>query len=143
MTNRTGIPLIKEFEGCVLHAYPDPGTGDEPWTIGYGHTGGVRHGQCITQEQADTLLAQDYDHFEAKVKALVHVPLTDNQLGALVCFAFNVGAANLASSTLLKMVNAGKHAEAAAQFARWNKAAGRVLAGLTKRRAAEAHLYLS
>ncbi|WIA55086.1 lysozyme [Sphingobium sp. WTD-1] len=115
-------------------------------TIGWGFTTWngkkVQLGQKITQAEADAALIKEYDAYEAQVRALVKVPVSANQLGALVSFAFNVGVGALRSSTLLRMLNAGNYAGAAQQFARWDKAGGRVLAGLTKRRAAEAMLFV-
>ncbi len=140
MTNssRAGLGLVKTFEGCKLTAYLCPA--GVP-TIGYGRTTGVKLGQKITQAQADAWVVSEYDEFEAKVRRIVTVPLTDNQLGALTSFAYNLGTGALASSTLLRLLNAGDYAGAAAQFGRWNKAGSKVLAGLTKRRTAEAALF--
>lgn len=137
------VRLVKQFEGCVLKAYPDPGSGGDPWTIGYGHTGAeVKRGVTWTQAQADAALGADLAHFDAGVTALIGTaPTTQGQFNALVDFAFNVGLGNLKSSTLLKLHNAGDHAGAAGQFARWNKASGKVLNGLVKRRTAEARIY--
>lgn len=138
-----GISLIKRFEGCVLTAYPDPGTGDDPWTIGYGHTGpDVRPGLTITQERAESLLRADLKRFEAGVASHA-LPCSQGQFDAMVSLAFNVGLKNLFGSTLLRLHKAGDHAGAAEQFKRWNRAAGRILPGLTRRRAAEAILYQS
>lgn len=141
MTNssRAGLGLVKTFEGCKLTAYLCPA--GVP-TIGYGRTTGVKLGQKITQAQADAWVVEEYDEFEARVRRIVQVPLTANQLGALTSFAYNLGSGALASSTLLRLLNEGDYAGAAAQFGRWNKAGGKVLAGLTKRRAAEAALFL-
>lgn len=141
MTNssRAGLGLVKTFEGCRLKAYLCPAG---ILTIGYGRTTNVKRGDTCTQAQADAWLVAEYDAFEAKVRSLVKVPLTANQLGALVSFAYNVGVVALGSSTLLRLLNQGDYAGAAAQFSRWNKAAGRVLAGLTTRRAAEAALFV-
>lgn len=140
--NAAGLALIKEFEGCKLVAYPDPGTGGDPWTIGVGHTGDdVYEGLEITQEQADALLAQDLSRFEAGVSQLVTAPIGENQFSALVAFTYNVGLGNLKSSLLLRCVNMSNHPDAAAQFLRWNRAAGKVMAGLTRRRQAESDLY--
>lgn len=135
--------LVKQFEGCVLKAYPDPGSGGDPWTIGYGHTGPeVKRGVVWTQAQADAALQSDLAHFDAGVSALIGAaPTTQGQFDAMVSFAFNVGLGNLKSSTLLRLHNAGDHAGAAAQFQRWNKAAGKVMNGLVKRRSAEARVY--
>ena len=139
---RNGLPIVKEFEGCKLQAYPDPATGGAPWTIAWGRTKGVKKGDTCTQAQADAWLNEEYDEFEsAVIKALGGARTTDNQLGAMVCFAYNCGVANLKSSTLLRKHKAGDYAGAAKEFARWNKAGGRVLPGLTRRRAAEAKLY--
>lgn len=141
--SRAGLGLVKTSEGFRDKAYPDPATGGAPWTIGYGFTKGVKRGDTITRADADARLTQEYDEFEAGVRKLVKVALTANQLGAVTCLAFNIGLGNLASSTLVKMLNAGNYSGAAAQFARWDKANGRVMAGLTKRRAAEAKLFLA
>ncbi|QPQ55606.1 lysozyme [Allosphingosinicella flava] len=136
-----GVALIKEFEGLRLKAYPDPATGGDPWTIGVGHTGSdVKPGLVITEAQADDLLRKDVARFERAVNKLAPIT-TQDQFDALVSLAFNVGEENLRSSTLLRMHNAGNHDGAANQFARWNKAAGRVMTGLTRRRTAETKLY--
>lgn len=146
------IALIQQFEGCAkkqadgsFAAYPDPGTGGDPWTIGWGSTGvDIKQGSVWTQQQCDDRLTSDITGFAAKVSAVLGAAQTSqHQFDALVSFAYNVGVGNLSSSTLLKLHKAGDYAGAAQQFARWNKAAGKVLPGLTKRRAAEAALYAS
>ena len=143
MTNssRRGLDLIKASEGFRENAYPDPASGSDPWTIGYGFTKGVKRGDKITRAEADIRLAVEYDEFEAKVLKLVKVPLTPNQLGALVSLTFNIGLGNLGKSTLLRKLNAGDYAGAAAQFAVWKFAAGKVMKGLVTRRANEAALF--
>jgi GH24 family phage-related lysozyme (muramidase) len=142
--------LIQEFEGCAkkqadgsFTAYPDPGTGGDPWTIGWGSTGpDIRKGVVWTQQQCDDRFAQHLDQFAQKVSGLLGgTPTTQSQFDAMVSFAYNVGVGNLAASTLLKKHKAGDYKGAAAEFARWNKAAGKVLPGLTRRRTAEAALY--
>lgn len=138
--SQAGLDLIKQFEGLRLKAYPDPATGAEPWTIGVGHTGGVRPGDVITEARADELLRQDVGRFEAAVNKLCPVT-TQSQFDALVSFAFNVGDGNLKDSTLRRMHNEGNYTGAAGQFARWDKANGKQMAGLARRRAAEAALY--
>ncbi|MGR2664258.1 lysozyme [Chromobacterium haemolyticum] len=139
-TSNAGIMLIKSFEGLKLVAYKCPAG---IWTIGYGHTGpDVTPGQVITQAQADALLARDLERFEAGVSRLVSVQLNQNQFDALVSFAYNLGLGALQGSTLLRLLNAGDYAGAAAQFPRWNKASGKELPGLTRRRAAEQALFL-
>jgi lysozyme len=141
-TSEQGRRLIEYYEGLRLKAYPDPATGGEPWTIGIGHTGNVKKGDVITEAYARELLKDDLAKFEAGVTKLVKVGLNQNQFDALVSFAFNVGLQNLATSTLLQLINANQFDKAAKQFARWNKAAGKVMKGLTKRRAAESWMFL-
>lgn len=137
--SQDGVDILKHFEGCRLQAYPDPASGGAPWTIGYGHTGPeVKPGLKWTQAQADAVLLLDLASFEKSVTSAVRVPLTQPQFDALVCFAYNVGVGNLQSSTLLAKLNGRDYAGAQAQFIRWNKAAGKELAGLTRRRKAEA-----
>lgn len=139
-TSPKGVKLIKDFEGVRLTAYPDPATGGEPWTIGVGRAHGVSRGDRITPDQAEAFLREDLRRFERAVARLA--PKTNqNQFDALVSFSFNVGEGNLEKSTLLKKHNAGDYAGAKAEFQKWNKAAGKVMAGLTRRRAAEAELY--
>lgn len=136
---KAGLDLIKEFEGLKLRAYLCPA---KVWTIGYGSTGPhVTAGKVITEAEAEALLRQDLSRFERAVTGFVTVPLTQNQYDALVSFAFNVGISALERSTLLKRVNARRFDDAATEFAKWNRAAGRPLAGLTRRRAAEAALF--
>lgn len=134
--------LIKHFEGCSLEAYADPATGAEPWTIGYGHTGPEVHpGMTITQDEADALLREDAEKVAKQITPMVHVPLSQEEFDALVCFVFNVGIGNFAKSTLLKKLNAGDYEGAANELPKWNKAAGKVMAGLTRRRNAERDLF--
>jgi lysozyme len=139
--NAAGLKLIKDFEGCKLMAYKDiVGV----LTIGYGSTGAhVTPGLKISQVEADALLIKDLRRFEDGVEKLVTCELTGNQFSALVCFSFNVGLGSLKSSTMLKLVNSGDFKGAAEQFLRWNKAQGKVIAGLTRRRTAERDLFLS
>lgn len=137
-----GLDLTEEFEGLRLTAYPDPATGGDPWTIGYGHTGAdVYPGLTITQEEAEAFLRADIKDAEDAVKRLVRVPLSQGQFDALTDFVFNCGAGNLAKSTMLRLVNDGKFEMASGEFIRWNRGAGKVLSGLTKRRLAEAELF--
>lgn len=137
--------LVKSFEGCVLKAYPDPATGGDPWTIGVGATGpGIAKGVVWTQEQADDRLMADLARFGRGVwNAIGEKETTQNRFDALVGFSFNVGLGNLLNSTLLRMHNKGDYAGAAEQFLRWDKAAGKRMKGLTRRRQAERALYLS
>ena len=133
-----GLHLTEGEEGLRLVAYADPGTGGAPWTIGYGHTGGVQPGDTCTPAQAEAWLLDDIATAVAAVNRLVTVPLTQHEFDALVDFTFNAGEGNFASSTMLRMINAGDSAGAEGQFARWDMAGGAHLAGLAARRSAEA-----
>jgi lysozyme len=132
--------LIKSFEGLELEAYLCPA---DVWTIGYGHTKGVKEGDTVTKEEAEKLLDEDLAFFRNGVKRLVKVDLNENQFGALVSFAYNLGLGSLESSTLLKMLNAGDYDGAADQLLRWNKSKGKVLTGLVRRREAERAVFLT
>ncbi len=138
--NEKGLALIKEFEGCRLTAYRCPAG---VWTIGYGHTQDVKSGMAITKIDAERFLRQDIRRFEEAVTSLIKVPATSNQFSALVSFAFNVGINSLRTSTLLKKLNRGDLNGAANEFLRWNKAGGKELPGLTRRREAERKLFLT
>jgi len=139
----TGIALIQNFEGCHLKAYPDPKTGGDPWTIGYGHTGkDVAKGQVITQMRAEELLRADLARFEAGVSAALTRPVTQSQFDAIVSFAFNCGLGALRGSTLLRMVNSGHIEIAADEFLKWISRGTPVEKGLLRRRKAERALFL-
>jgi lysozyme len=146
-TSQAGIDLIKAFEGLRLKAYPDPATGGEPWTIGYGTTtsagvGKIAKGLTITAVQAESMLVRSLASYEAGVTKALRVKATQPQFDALVSFAYNVGVTNMSRSSVVKYLNAGEPAKAAQAFMLWNKAAGRVMPGLTRRRAAERDLFL-
>lgn len=140
--SEAGVDLIKSFEGCKLESYKCPAG---IWTIGYGHTGsGVTSGLIIDEQEAESLLYDDLVKFEDGVNKLTcELDITQGMFDALVCFAYNVGLDALARSTLLKLLKQNKVLEASEQFKRWNKANGKELAGLTRRRNAEAELFLS
>jgi|688.fasta_scaffold1135373_2 lysozyme len=143
MINEDSENLIKFFESCSLTAYQCPAN---IWTIGWGSTKysngtKVKKGDKITQQQADELFDVMIKEFEAGVKKLVKVKINENQLGALVSFAYNCGLGNLASSTLLKKINASDFDGADNEFKKWNKGGGKVLPGLVKRRLQEAALF--
>ena len=134
--------LLKKFEGCKLKAYPDPGTGGEPWTIGYGSTHGVKKGDVITQEQADEMLleeAQEYLDSALQLSPRLR-SATPSQQAAIASFVYNCGAGNYKKSTLKRNVDAGDFNEAKHSIMMWNKANGKVMNGLTRRRQAEADL---
>ncbi|EOC1259856.1 lysozyme [Cronobacter sakazakii] len=140
-----GISLIKQFEGLRLTAYQDS---VGVWTIGYGWTQPVdgkpiRLGMTIKEETAERLLRTGLVGYESDVSKLVKVTLTQGQFDALVSFAYNLGARALSNSTLMQKLNSGDYAGAADEFPRWNKAGGKILPGLTRRREAERALFLS
>lgn len=145
-TSKTGVALIKHFEGLRLTAYRDS---VGIWTIGHGHTKGVKEGMIITETKADELLKKDLEYFEDCVMTMVNVEVTQNQFDALTSFTFNLGEGALYKSTLLKKLNANKPLEAADEFLKWDKArnpkTGKLepLSGLTKRRKAERLLFLT
>lgn len=138
--SQKGIEVIKKFEGCKLEAYKCPAG---VWTIGYGTTKGVSAGMKITKEKAEELLKVDVEKFEKSVLKLVKVDLNQSQFDALVSFAYNLGEGNLSSSTLLKMLNNKDYYGASQEFIRWNKAGGKVLNGLIRRRETERNLFNS
>ncbi|PZU70167.1 MAG: lysozyme [Sphingobium sp.] len=139
-TSAAGRALITQFEGERLVAYLCPA---RVLTIGVGHTGpDVKPGLTITRQRSQEILASDLLRFERAVNRMGG-RMSQGQFDALVSFAFNCGEAALRSSTLLKKHLVGDYAGAAKEFARWNRGGGKVLAGLVKRRAAEAALYLA
>lgn len=155
-TSKAGLDLIKSFESCAVaigggrfQAYPDPAPGNNglPVTIGWGSTRDfdgkpIKLGTVWTQEQCDRKKAEDMAEFEAQVRAILgNTPTTQGQFDALVSFAYNIGSRALGNSTLMRKHKAGDYAGAAAEFMRWNRAGGKVMRGLTRRRAAEAMLY--
>lgn len=156
-TSKAGIALLHKFEGLarlrrdgMVEAYPDPGTGGEPWTIGWGSTRGGLHGfvrrdTVWTRQQCDERFVDDLRRiYEPQVlKALGGAikATSQAQFDALVSFHYNTGA--IARATLTRKHKAGDYAGAAAEFLRWNKAGGRVMRGLTRRREAEAAMYRS
>jgi len=131
--------LVEQFEGLETTAYRDQ---REIWTIGYGHTAGVKEGDTCTKAQAEQWLNADMATADRAVNAYITADLTQNQFDALVSFTFNVGAGNLEHSTLARLLNSGSRIAAADQFLVWNHTNGQVNAGLTRRRQAERSLFL-
>ncbi|HVW56009.1 MAG TPA: lysozyme, partial [Rhizobiaceae bacterium] len=136
--NAAGLELIKSFEGLRLQAYRDS---VGIWTIGYGHTAGVKAGQTITEVQASQFLLADLSDAEGAVEKFVTVPLNDNQFAALVSLTFNIGAEAFRRSTLRKKLNAGDYAAVPGQLTLWVKGAGKTIPGLVRRRKAESDLW--
>lgn len=140
--NNEGLSLIKNYEGCRLQAYKPVFT-ERYMTIGFGHYGAdVTSSMTITKQQAEDLLKKDLSRFEQGVEDCVKVSITDNQFSALVSFAYNCGINALKNSTLLKRLNNKDYTGASNEFLKWNKANGKPLAGLTRRRNAERNLFL-
>lgn len=133
-----GLELIRHFEGCELTAYR---CAAGVWTIGYGHTKTAVRDMTITQEEADALLLEEMTEYENYVNKNVTVPLEQYQFDALVSWTFNLGGGNLQASTMLKVLNREEYEGVPAQMARWNKAGGKVLEGLIRRREAEGLLF--
>jgi lysozyme len=141
-----GRALIERNEGLRLDAYPDPATGGDPWTIGYGDTGpDVVPGLRITKEEADRRLSVRLDReFGATVNDVIgDTPTTQGQFDAMTSLAYNIGVGGFKGSSVAREHAAGNYAAAADDFLKWNKAAGRVLPGLSRRREEERALYLS
>lgn len=140
-----GERLIKQYEGCKLKAYPDPATGGDPWTIGFGATGpGIKKGVVWTQAQADDRFTADIGKFAAQVAAKIGAaPTTQGQFNAMVSLAYNIGMGNFGQSSLLRLHKEGNYDGAAGQFGRWSNANGKKMTGLVRRRAAEAAMYRS
>ena len=134
-----GLSLIKHFEGCELKAYR---CAANVLTIGYGSTKGVTEDMEITQEGAEELLQEEMHEYEGYINDMVKVPLEQHQFDSMVSWVFNLGSGNLSSSTLLKKINNSEYDEVPEQIKRWNKAGGKVLEGLVRRREAEALLFL-
>jgi lysozyme len=136
--------IIRQFEGCRLLAYPDPASGGDPWTIGWGSTGHeIKRGVVWTQAQCDARLLHDLltVYGPAVDKLLIH-DTPDREKAALVSFAYNLGATALGRSTLLRVHNDGNKRAAADQFLKWTFAGGKQLRGLVRRREAERACYL-
>jgi lysozyme len=144
--NPRTVALITKYEGCRLTAYKDP---SGVWTIGFGHTGpDVHEGDTITEERATELLRADLAQFEAVVEAETRdIPTTDDQFGAMVSLAYNIGAEAFRDSSVLRLHRAGDTKGAADAFLLWNKIRSNgtfvVVPGLTRRRMEERALYLS
>ena len=133
-----GLALTKAFESCRLVPYKD---GGGVWTDGWGNTHRVVPGIAISQDKADTDLVMNVVDAVDTVNDYATVALTQNQFDALVDFTFNCGAGAFKTSTLLRKLNAGNYGGACAELARWNKDNGQVVAGLSRRRAAEQELF--
>ena len=138
--NDRGLAIIKAFEGCRLDAYQDV---VGIWTIGFGSTEGVTPGMHISPEEAEQRLLSHLRVLMGEITDIVPDDTTENQFSALVCLAYNIGIGNLRSSTLIRKLRSGDTQGAADEFLRWDKAGGKVVTGLLRRREAERELFLS
>jgi lysozyme len=141
-TNAAGVSLIESFEGERLRSYPDPGTGGDPWTVGFGHTASVHPGETITQAQAVAFLRGDLAVAEIAVAHATEISLTPNQFAALVSFEYNTGAFG-GGAPIVGCINARDWAGAMEHLARYVYAGGAVMDGLVRRRTAERALFLT
>ena len=133
-----GVDLLTHFEGLRLEAYQDS---VGVWTIGYGHTKGVTPSMKITESQAGNLLKTELIEYQNYINSMVKVGLSQCEYDALVCWVYNLGPTNLSNSTLLTLLNQGVKLQIPKQIRRWNKAGGKVLKGLVRRREAEALMF--
>jgi|TARA_R110000823_G_scaffold312576_1_gene439337 lysozyme len=136
--SQEGLALIKKFEGCELEAYK---CAAGVLTIGYGHTKGVTESMKITQSEAESMLVEELVEYEKAVLDAVTISIDQCMFDALVSWTYNLGPTNLRSSTMLTVLNKGEYDDVPAQIKRWNKANGKVLDGLIRRREAEALLF--
>jgi lysozyme len=144
VTSARGREMIESFEGRRHTAYPDPATGGKPWTIGIGSTGpDVVPGLTWTDQEIDERFTADLRKFEVGINKLVTAPISQNAFDAVCSLAYNIGLQNLRTSTLLKLLNQGRHRDAAAEFYRWSFANGQQMPGLLRRRRAEMALFVS
>jgi lysozyme len=141
--NQDGRNLIQSFEGYKSVAYPDPGTGDKPWTIGFGHTSGVTKGMSCNASQGQRWFTEDTAWAEDTVSSCVNVDLSDNEFASLVSFTFNVGANAFRQSSIVKAVNTRQFSKVPSLLLEYDHSAGKVLPGLLRRRQAEAALWSS
>lgn len=138
--SKEGLVLIKHFEGCELKAYRCPAN---VLTIGYGHTKNVTEDMEITQQEANDMLDEELIEYCEYIDKMVKVSLNQNQFDALVAWIYNLGPTNFRNSTLLTVLNQERYSDVPEQIKRWNKADGKILDGLIKRREAEALLFES
>ena len=136
--SQNGLELIKFYEGLELQAYQ---CAAKVWTIGYGHTKGVKPGDTWSEDHANHMLEVELEEYENYVNTGVSAPINQDQFDAMVSWVYNLGNGNFSSSTMLKVLNAGDYDGVPEQIKRWNKAGGKVLQGLVRRREAEALLF--
>jgi lysozyme len=137
------VATVGGFEGIRQTAYPDPATKGPPWTICFGHTEGVRPGDHKTMDECKALLLKDLAVYSAGIEHCVVVPLPDERFVALTSFAYNVGVKAACGSSAVRLINQGRTKDGCDALLLWNKAAGIVFPGLTKRRQKERALCLS
>ena len=136
--SENGLELIKKFEGCETTAYQDS---VGVWTIGFGHTKGVKEGQTCSIEDAESMLADEMDEYEGYINNMVKVELQQHEFDALVAWVYNLGPTNLGESTMLKVLNGGQFDRVPDEMNRWTRAGGKILEGLVRRRQAESLMF--
>tara|TARA_R100000781_G_scaffold112477_1_gene79730 strand:- start:436 stop:927 length:492 start_codon:yes stop_codon:yes gene_type:complete len=133
-----GKSLIKKFEGCELKAYKCPAG---KWTIGFGHVKNVKEGDEWSQSHAEHMLDVELEEYEGYINDMVDMQLNQNQFDALVAWIYNLGPSNFRTSTLRKKLTPETISEVPYEIKRWNKANGKTLDGLIRRREAESLLF--
>jgi len=136
------VPFVGGFEGLRQTAYPDPASHGRPWTICYGHTAGVTRGERESVAQCKELLLADLDKEAGGLDTCIHVPTTNGQDVALLSLAHNIGVGGVCRSSVAKAFNEGRYTDGCNDLLRFNRAAGIVFPGLTRRREAERRLCL-
>lgn len=134
--------LVGGFEGLRTTAYPDPATGREPWTVCFGETDGVRRGDTYTVAQCKEMLAKSLEGYALKLEACVTRPMPDTTYAAFLYLSYNIGSAGFCKSSVAREWNAGNGRAACDNLLRFNRAAGFVMPGLTRRRTEERALCL-
>lgn len=137
------VALVGGFEGLRQNAYPDPATGGAPWTVCYGETAGVKRGDHHSIAECKAILVKSLEKYAKGIEACVDVPLPDRRYVALVSFSYNVGVGAACGSSVVNQINAGNFQAGCDALLKWNRAAGIVFPGLTRRRQAERELCLA
>ena len=149
VAEQIALETIRQFEGFNSEPYPDPATGGEPWTIGFGSTRDLQGNPVtpitprITEVQASQLAMLDVISAFKSVASAIKVPLSQHEQAAIEDFVYNVGAGNFLDSTLLRLINQNELSLASKQFELWDHADGKVLCGLLRRRLAEEQIFLT
>lgn len=131
------VSLVGSFEGLRQHAYPDPATLGQPWTVCYGETEGVKPGDYHTIQECKSMLQSSLTKYAVGIESCVKKPMTDKREVALISFAYNVGVSRACASSVVSQINAGNIQAGCDALLKYNRAAGIVFPGLTRRRQKE------